>query len=326
MKKLYIGLAVAVVLIVMFFLAGPFFVLKEGEMCLVLRLGRIVYSSQDAGLKFRVPFLDKPVFYPKKIQPWDGEPRQIQTKENQLIWVDATARWRIVDAFKFYQAVTSMESAYGKLDDVIDNAVRTVVSKNKITEIVRSTNDIQKIGVIEAFETGDATSDQALRELTQSDTIFETVDKGRQILSAEMLETVKSIEPEYGVEILDIVIREIAYTDDQIQKIYERMTKERNQIAQAYRSYGEGKKAEWMGRQEKEQMSIMSEARRKAEIIKGEADAKATRIYAQAYSRDPEFFAFWRSLESYKATMGGFDKTLSTDMDYFRYLYSVRGR
>ncbi len=326
MKKLLIILGLVLVAFILFLMAGPFYILNEGEMVVVTRFGKIVAVKQEAGIHFKSPFVDKTVTYSKKILPWDGESRQIQTQENQLIWVDTTARWRIVDPAKFYSAVSTMDSAYGKLDDVIDNAVRTVISQNRLTEAVRSSNDIQKTKSGEIFQTGDEASDEALQQLTQSETLYESISKGRKRLSTEMLASVKGIEPEYGVEILDIVIREIAYTSDQISNIYERMTKERNQIAQAYRSFGEGKKAEWLGKLEKEQKSVMSEAVKKAEIVKGEADARATRIYAEAYSRNPEFFSFWRAMESYKQTMPVFSKTMSTDMDYFRYLYSSRGR
>jgi membrane protease subunit HflC len=325
-KKLIITLVIIVAVFIAILIVNPTYVLQEGQMSLVVRFGRIVAETKEAGLKLKTPFVDRVVVYPKKIMAWDGESRQIQTKENQLIWVDTTARWRIVDPSKFYAAVSTMDSAYGKLDDVIDNAVRTVISKNSLTEAVRSTNAIQESKVIEVIQTGDETNDEALRQLTQTDNVFDPIQKGRKKLSAEMLEIVRPIAPEYGIEVIDIVIREIAYTEDQIANIYGRMTKERNQIAQAYRSFGEGKKAEWLGKQEKEQKSLMSEATKQAEIIKGEADAKATKIYADAYSRDPEFFAFWRALESYKKTMPSFEKTMTTDMDYFRYLYSPRGR
>jgi len=325
-KKLVITLVIVFAALILFLLAGPFYVVNEGETAVVTQFGKIVSVKTEAGLKFKTPFVDKIVVYSKKIMPWDGEPRQIQTQENQLIWVDTTARWRISDPARFYSAVSTMDSAYGKLDDVIDNAVRTVVSKHRLSEAVRSSNRIQETKVGELFQTGDETSDEALRQLTQSDAVFDSIVTGRKKMSQEMLTIAQALVPEYGIEIRDVLIREIAYTDDQIQNIYDRMTKDRSQVAQAYRSFGEGKKAEWMGKMEKEQKSIMSEAVKKSEIVKGEADAKATRIYAESYSRDPEFFAFWRAMESYKLTMPSFAKTMSTDMDYFRFMYKAKGR
>jgi membrane protease subunit HflC len=141
-----------------------------------------------------------------------------------------------------------------------------------------------------------------------------------------MLEIVKKIVPQYGIEVLDIVPRQIKYSDELTESVYNRMIKERNQIAQAFRSYGEGKKAEWLGKLENEKRTVLSAAYSRAEVIKGKADADASRVYAVAYGRDPSFYDFWRATESYKQTLPNFSKTLSTDLDYFRYLYGPRGR
>jgi modulator of FtsH protease HflC len=132
--------------------------------------------------------------------------------------------------------------------------------------------------------------------------------------------------PEYGIEVIDILPRQIKYSDELTESVYNRMIKERNQIAQAFRSFGEGKKAEWLGKLENEKRSILSEAYQKAEALKGKADATATKIYADAYGRDPGFFEFWRTIESYRQTMPQFNKTLATSMDYFKYLYGPYGK
>jgi membrane protease subunit HflC len=141
-----------------------------------------------------------------------------------------------------------------------------------------------------------------------------------------MLVLSRELTPEYGMEILDVQVRQIKYSDELTESVYNRMISERNQIAQAFRSFGEGKKAEWLGKLENEKRSILSAAYTESETIKGKADAEATQIYSETYSRDPGFFAFWRALESYKQTLPKFNKTLSTDMDYFRFLYGTRGR
>ena len=145
------------------------------------------------------------------------------------------------------------------------------------------------------------------------------------VISKEMIKIVASIVPEYGIEVLDIVPRQIKYSEELTYSVYQRMIKERNQIAQAFRSYGEGKKAEWLGKLENEKRSILSSAYAKSETLKGKADAEATKIFADAFGKDPSFFEFWKAMESYKETMPAFKKTLSTDMDYFKYLYSPTG-
>ncbi|HET7838600.1 MAG TPA: protease modulator HflC [Rectinemataceae bacterium] len=326
MKRLIIILVVIAIVAIAFFATGPFYVLNEGEQAVVVRLGKIVGVEKDAGLKLRSPFLDVIVKYPKQVMPWDGEPQRIPTKENQFIWVDTTARWKITDPVKFYESVSSLENAYGRLDDVIDNGVRTVISVNYLREAVRNSNNLLGTGTKESFQTGDVEGSAALEQLTQSNQSYETIDKGRRRLSEEMLAIVRPIVPQYGIEVIDIVPRQIKYSDELTESVYNRMIKERNQIAQAFRSYGEGKKAEWLGKLENEKRSILSGAYQKAETTKGKADAEATRIYSSAYSQDPSFFDFWRAIESYRQTLPSFSKTLSTDLDYFRYLSSPQGR
>ncbi len=141
-----------------------------------------------------------------------------------------------------------------------------------------------------------------------------------------MADQARQMVPEYGIELIDVVPRQIKYSDELTESVYSLMIKDRNQEAQAYRSLGEGKKAEWQGQLENEKRAILSDAYRRAEEIKGTADAEASRIYAEAYAKAPEFYTFWKSMESYKETIPSFDGTFSTDMDYFKYLYSPDGR
>ncbi|AEJ19341.1 protease modulator HflC [Gracilinema caldarium] len=327
MKRLITFLVIIAVILIAVLVAGPFYTLNEGEQAVVVRLGQIIAVQQDAGLHVKSPFLDDVIKYPKKIMSWDGEKQRIPTKENQFIWVDTIARWRISDPKKFYESIGNLESAYARLGDVIDSAVRTIIAENWLRETVRNSNIIRENkGATENFEVGSDQDAGQLSAFTRTDVTYEEVQKGRRKLAEEMLNLSRKLVPEYGIELIDVVPRQIKYSDELTQSVYNRMIKERSQIAQAFRSFGEGKKAEWEGKLENERRSLLSAAYEKAEKIKGDADAEATRIYAQAYSRDPEFFEFWRSTESYKNTLPKFNKTLSTDMDYFRYLYSPRGR
>lgn len=326
MKKLLITLGVIAAAIILILATGPFFILNEGEQACVVRFGEIVSTHTTAGLKLRTPFIDGVVKYPKKVMPWDGEPQRIQTRENQFIWVDTTARWRISDPLKFYESTQTLEGAYGRLGDVLDSAVRRVIAKSYLREAVRDSNHILGTADMETFQTGDSADSEALASLTQSKSTYDPIDKGRSLLFAEMLAEVKPIVPQYGIEVIDVIPRQIKYSDELTESVYNRMIKERNQIAQAYRSYGEGQKAELLGKMENDKRRILSEAYATAEVTKGKADAEATKIYSQAYGRDPAFFDFWRAIESYRQTLPKFSKTLSTDMDYFRYLYSAQGR
>ncbi len=326
MKKTFIVGAALAVILGGVLIAGPFFVLNEGDLAVAVRFGKIVKVHAEAGLKLKSPFVDDIIRYPKRVMSWDGEKQRIPTKENQFIWVDTTARWRISDPLKFYESVSTLENAYGRLDDVIDSAVRTVISSNFLREAVRNSDEILKSKAVETFQTGEAVGSASLEELTISQTQFEKLEKGREVLSQEMIKIVSSIVPEYGIQVLDIIPRQIRYSEELTDSVYQRMIKERNQIAQAFRSYGEGKKAEWLGKLENDKRSILSSAYEKSETIKGKADAEATKIFAETYGRDSSFFEFWKAMESYKSTIPNFNKTLSTDMDYFKYLYNPSGR
>ena len=248
MKKTLIILGVIALVAVGVMIVGPFFILNEGEQAVVVRFGKIVKVHTEAGLKFRSPFVDDVLKYPKKLMSWDGEPQKIPTKENQFIYVDTTARWRIADPVKFYESVSNLENAYGRLDDVIDSAVRTVISSNYLREAVRNSDELMKSSAIETFQTGESVGSSSLLELTNSQTQFEKIEKGREELSGEMIKSVALIVPSYGIEVLDIIPRQIKYSEELTDSVYQRMIKERNQIAQAFRSYGEGKKAEWLGK------------------------------------------------------------------------------
>ena len=354
MRRLIIILATIFGIGILFALLGPFYIVEEGEQSIVIRFGQIVDSDTEAGLKFKVPFIDTVVKYPKRILSWDGDPRRVPTQENQFIWIDTTARWRIVDPELFYASITTIEAAFSRLDDVIESSVRTVIAQNPLHEAVRNTNVINEIELvdtdvatdpgaddIDAEDTGaedigsepdtadDTTGESrlgGLADLITSAQEQEPVSKGRQKLSEEMFASADTVLPDFGVELIDIIIRQIRYSDDLTQSVYDRMVTERTRIAQAYRSFGEGRKQEILGELEREKNKILSEAFATAEEIRGQADADAARIYTSAYSQSPDFFEFWRAIESYRQTLPKFRKTLTTDLDYFNYLYSENGR
>ncbi len=330
MKKFVATLVIIFVVFIIFVMLGPFYVLYEGEQAVVTRFGKIIKTEENAGLKIKTPMVDTVVKFPKRILSWDGDAQRIPTKENQFIWVDTTARWKISDPVKFYESVTTLQQAYARLDDVIDSSVRTVISDSPLAEAVRSTNLIKQSEHKEAIQIkADDSASKSMEDLlkkTSSTALFDEITLGREGLSQEMLKAAQKVTPQYGIQLIDIVIRQIRYSDDLTQSVYNRMIKEREQIAEFYRSFGEGKKAEWLGKLDNEKRTILSAAYARSETLKGTADAVATKIYADAYSKDESFFEFWRSIESYKKTFPNFNKTLSTDMDYFKYLYSPNGK
>ncbi len=324
MKKFVSGLVTIALLLIIFLFMGPLYIVNEGNQVVVTRFGSIVSTHTEAGLYVKVPFIDQVTTYPKLVLSLDGDPQRIPTKENQFIIVDTTSRWRITDPEKFYQNFTTLNNAYNKLSDIIDSSTRTVITQNRLSEIVRSSNIIN-----DTTKKGDPTADEdtkEIAELVSVNTENENVSKGRRELSRQMTEDANRLVPEYGIELIDILPRQIKYSDELTESVYQRMIKERNQVAQAYRSNGEGKKAEWLGKLENKKQTIASEAYKKSEEIKGNADAEAARIYADSYNKDIEFYTFWKSMESYKKTLKGNGATYSTGMDYFDYMYSSSGK
>ena len=289
-KKGWGLLITVVILAALLLLTGPLYIVNEGRQVVVTRFGSIVNTHTEAGLYVKIPFLDKITTYPKLVLSLDGDEQRIPTKENQFIIVDTTSRWRISDPAKFYQNFTTLDAAYNKLSDIIDSSCRTVITQNRLSEIVRSSNIINETVVDSETEDEDT---KEINSLVNESTANELVTKGRGELCRLMTVEANKLVPEYGIDLIDIVPRQIKYSDELTESVYNRMIKDRNQVAQAYRSLGEGKKAEWLGRLESDKRTIASEAYRKSEEIKGNADAQAAAIYSEAYNRDPEFYAFW---------------------------------
>jgi membrane protease subunit HflC len=222
-----------------------------------------------------------------------------------------------------------MTQAQGRMDDVIDSEVRKIISKNPLREAVRDSNVISQIkrSNVLASVAGSAESSAALSNIsTLAEVQYEKVLTGRRALSIEMRDEARTIMPQYGMELIDVIIRQIKYSDDLTPSVYDRMIKERNQIAQAFRSDGEGEKAKWLGQTTRELKQIQSDAERKAKEIKAKADAEALAIRNRAYSQDPEFADYWMALQEYQTILPKFNKTLTTDSDFYKYLYNKRGR
>ncbi len=323
-------LGVVIVLVAIF---QPFFILSEGEQAVVTRLGKVVAVHEEAGLKIKVPQLDRVTKYSKKVLSWDGDPQRLPTSEKQYILVDTTARWRIVDPETFYRVFTTMEKAYNRLDTIIESSIRTTVSQYNLAESVRSSDIIlDSRNAILDFET-DKLEAQAAADIAQAagedadnaniNAGFVSVDLGREGISDEILSRSTISMPEYGIELMDVVIRQIRYSEDLTESVYQRMISERNKVASGYRSDGEGQKAEWLGKLNRDRDIKLSVADREAAVIRAEGDAEAARIYAEAYRVDPEFYSFWKAMESYEEVLPAQKKILSTNMDFFKYLYQI---
>jgi len=239
---------------------------------------------------------------------------QIPTLGREFVVVDTTARWRIVDALQFLRSVRDETGARTRLDDIIDSVSRDIVSNTNLEEIVRSAD--WNVDISELSE----------EEAAVVDTDLEKPQKGRAQLEREMLASASKLMPGLGIELVDVRIRRINYIDSVRTQVENRMIAERQSIAARFRSEGEGRSQEILGDMERQLRSIRSEAARKAEEIIGKADAEATRIYGQAFGKDPEFYAFFRTLESYDAIGDNTTLMIDANSDFFRYLQSTRRR
>ncbi len=306
-------LTILLALIIIIILSGTIYTVKETEQVIITQFGKPIGKPiKDAGLHIKVPFIQVANYFDKRLLEWDGEPKQIPTRDMKYIWVDYFARWKIVDPLKFLESVTTENVAQSRLDDILDGATKDLIPRHNLIEIVRSSNR-PFISVEEEVE--------LLAE------VEEEIKEGRSAITRQILEQIKEKAPQYGIEVVDLRIKRINYIDEVRQKVYERMISERKRIAERYRSEGEGQRAEIEGEREKELQRISSEAYRTAQEIIGKADAEATSIYAQSYNRDQDFYYFLKTLETYRQTIDEESwLILSTDGDYFKYLNKAKPR
>ena len=310
MKHIVRLILIGLVLLTIVVVYDGFYILEEGKQVVVTQFGAPVGTPvTKAGIHFKLPFVQVANVFEKKILIWDGEPNQIPTNDKTYIFLDVTARWRITDALKFMQAVKNETKAQSMLDDIIGGTVRDLVNKNDLIEIIRSSD----------------WSPEAMSPTT--DVIGTKPKQGRDKIAISVLEQAAKITPQYGITLIDVMIKRVNYIDSVQLTVYNRMISERKRIAAEKRSTGEGQKAEILGKVGRELKQIISEANRQATAIRGKADAEATRIYGQAYAQDPEFYAFQKTLESYKTAIGkNTSLVLSSDTDLYQYLKNISGK
>lgn len=316
-KKILILIPILVIAFFLFFEAT--YIIEENEACIVTRLGEIQRVNTNAGIHLKVPFLDNVNTYSMRIMRIDGDTQKIPTKENQFIEVNSTSRWRIIDVSLFYKSLKNYTAAFSKITDIIDSSCRDIISLNSFDSIVRSSNIINEINAEEELNLDTNDIDMSNLLMTQQKTHV-TITKGREEIAEDIKKRSNAQLASFGIELLDVIFKGIKYADELQDAVFSRMITERNQIASTIRSTGEGKKAEILGRLENEKQSILSESYAEAETIRGRADAEAAAIYSSAYNKDPAFYNFWKSLETYKKTLPNIEKIMSTDSEFFRFL------
>ena len=288
-----------------------FYIVNEAEQVVITEFGRPVGEPiANAGLKIKTPFIQQIHRFEKRVLEWDGSPNQIPTKDKKFIWLDTTARWRIKDALKFYQALGTEILAQSRLDDIIDSAARDLVTAQLLIEVVRDSNRVLNPD-LETLEEDEGQLGEPLDE----------INDGREKITQMIREKVQETVPQFGIELVDVQIKRINYVDEVREKVFTRMISERQRISGKYKSEGEGEAAKIEGEKKKELERIQSEAYKETEQIKGDADAQAIQIYAAAHGKDPEFFAFLQTLDTYRMSTNPNTKLiLTTDSELYKYL------
>jgi len=302
-------LAVAGAVLALVVLLSSVYTLGETEQAIVTQFGRPVGGVVTApGLHAKVPFVQTVHRFEKRWLEYDGDANEIPTRDKKYIWVDTYARWRIRDTLRFFQAVQDERGAQSRLDDIVDGETRNAVASFDLIEIVRSSN--RSFATMEELQ-GTGTGAEPVASIAT----------GRERIAHRILERAAKITPEFGVELTDVRFKRINYTDSVQQAVFQRMIAERKRIAERSRSEGQGRAAEIRGQKERDVLAASSVGYKGAQELKGKADARAASIYAKAYGRDPQFYEFWKSMETLRTTMDpSATVILSTDSELLRYL------
>ena len=290
------------------------YIINEAEQAVVTQFGKPVGGAvTDAGIHFKIPIIQTVIKFDKRILEWDGSANEIPTLDNKYVFIDAFARWRISDALQFYKAAKNEMLAQSILDDILDGAVRDEIANRTMVEIVRSSNRVMAVKDVESSSVN--INNEIVEDLTA---------KGARLAIIESIllsVTEKLVDLKMGIEILDVQLKRINYTRQVQEQVFNRMISGQNQIAEKYRAQGEGKKQEILGMQVQRKKEIISGAYLESQKIKGKADANATRIYADAYGKAPEFYNFIKTLETYSNTLDSSTQfILSTENPYLKYL------
>ena len=310
MKVVSILLGLLAVFLVLV-LGGAFFTVHETEAVILTQFGRPVGEPiTTPGLHFKTPFVQDVNRLEKRVLEWDGPATEMPTKDKTYVVVDTFARWQIGNPKDYFVKLRDERSAQSRLEDIIGSEVRTAVAGHELIEVVRS-------------DTSRNASTAPLTEGADSSAL-RSAERGRLALQADILKAATPKLETLGIKLLDVRIKRVNYNRDVVTNIYRRMISEREQIAQRFRSEGEGEAARINGRRERDLREIESNAYKRVQELRGEADAEATRIYAEAYNKSAEareFYGFLKTLDTYRSVLGNQTNViLSTDSELFRLL------
>jgi len=303
-----------IIVLLLFGLSSSLYTVNEAEQAIILRFGEPVSEKpiDQAGLHFKFPVINSVYKFDKRILEWDGKPEEIPTKDNKYIYIDSFARWIISDPLKFYKSAKNEMIAQSLLDDIIDGAVRNEITGKIMEEIVRfSDRELPKVS-----------SDYLSSNNNDADNIV-AVPGARKEISQNILNSVskKLLELDIGITVIDVQLKRIDYNSRVQQDLFNRMITFQNTIAEKYRAQGRGQKEEILGQQIQKEKEILSSSYLDAQKIRGEADAEAVKIYANSYSKAPDFYNFIETLNAYSETIDSTTSLiLSSDNKFLKYL------
>jgi membrane protease subunit HflC len=313
MSARYVLLAALAVSVGVVFAASCYTV-NEAEQVIVTQFGQPLGEPiTQPGLHFKVPFIQDVNRLEKRFLEWDGAPVAIPTKDKTYIRVDTFARWRISDPKTYFVRLHDERSAQSRLEDILGSETRNAVARNELIEIVRTDRERKPV------------HDEVLKSDGMGTIgVLPPIQYGRQKIESDIGKAAAKKLAEFGIELLDVRLKRVNYNPEVLDRIYQRMISERGQIAQRFRSEGEGEAARIAGQKERDLNEIQSAAYRKVQELRGEADAKASEIYAKAYNQSPlasEFYTFMKGMETYQKIFNK-DATLvlSTESDLFQLL------
>jgi membrane protease subunit HflC len=291
------------------------FVVHQYETVLITRFGKIVRTVKTPGLKIKVPLIDKVQRFDNRILAWDGPPTECPTKDKLYIIVDCFARWRISDPFLYYNRLNDERSALSRLDDILGSETRTAVATHDLVEIIRVTKGRKPLRDEELEKSG-----------TLLPSSIPNIEFGRGEIEKQITERTRQKIAGFGIELLDERFKRSKYNPAVAEKIVDRMSSERHQIAARFRSEGRGEAANISGQKESDVAAISSTATRIALETEGKADAEAASIYSAAFGPPDaqELYSFLRSLDVMRAAFRK-DTTavISTNSDLGRMLKSM---
>ena len=297
-------------------LGSSAYTVRETEVVILTQFGRQIGTPvTESGLHWKLPFIQSVNRIEKRLLEWDGPVSEMPTEDKTYISVEAFARWRIHDPAIYFVSLRDERSAQSRLDDIIGSEIRIAVARHELIEIVRSDKARKMVEAVDKDFAGKAAELPAIK-------------RGRREIERDILKEAAPKVQSLGIELLDVRLKRVNYNTQVVERIHQRMISERLQIAQGYRSKGEGEALRITGKRDRDLREIESAAYRKVQEIQGAADAEATRIYAGAFNKSPEaveFFGFVKTMETYKKILlGETSIVLSTDSELFRLLKSAR--